>query len=345
MILVTGATGHIGNVLVRELLKQGMKVRALVPPGEDRSPLAGLAVEVVEGDVLDPASLEAAMRGVTVVYHLAGLISILPGPDPRLRRVNVEGTANVLRAARAAGVRRLIYTSSIHAIARPNTPGTIDETLAFDPRTALSEYDRSKAEASLAVLRAVEEGLDAVIVCPTGVIGPHDYRLSEMGRVIRDAIEAPVLFSVQGGYDFVDVRDVARGEIQACEAGRAGESYILSGERLEVARLLETVQEITGVRRPILHIPHSVARLAAALAPLYSKLTRRKPRFTPYALSTVAGNSVISHAKATRAFGYHPRLLRETIADTVGWFTESRRALAPQPVVTSRVPPQRRDRR
>jgi dihydroflavonol-4-reductase len=332
MILVTGATGHIGNVLVRELLAQGKKVRALLLPGEDRAPLAGLAAEVVEGDVLDPDSLEAAMRGVSVVYHLAGLISILPGPDPLLRRVNVEGTANVLNAARNAGVRRLIYTSSIHAIARPTSSGTIDESLPFDPLTALSEYDRSKAEASLVVQGAVSEGLDAVIVCPTGVIGPHDYRLSEMGRVIRDAIEARVHFSVPGGYDFVDVRDVARGEIQACEAGQRGETYILSGERLEVTRLLQAVQEVTGVRRPILRIPHSLARLAASFTPLYIRLTRARPRLTPYSLSTVAGNSVISHAKATRALGYHPRSLRETIADTVSWFAATGPRLAPQPV-------------
>jgi dihydroflavonol-4-reductase len=334
MILVTGATGHIGNVLVRELLARGEQVRALVMPGEDRSPLAGLAVEIVEGDVLEPPSLEAAMRGVRVVYHLAGLISILPGPDPLLRRVNVGGTANVVRAARAAGVRRLVYTSSIHAIARPTTDGTIDETIPFDPHTAISEYDRSKAEASLEVLRATREGLDAVIVCPTGVIGPHDYRLSEMGRVILEAIEAPLLFSVPGAYDFVDVRDVARGEIQACEAGRSGESYILSGERVEVSSILEAVGDVTGAHKPILRIPHSVARFAAAFTPALSRLTGRKPRLTAYALSTVTGNSVISHAKATRVLGYRPRSLRETIGDTVRWLMEPNRTLAAQPVVS-----------
>ncbi len=341
MILVTGATGHIGNVLVRELLARGETVRALVMPQEDRTPLAGLEVEIVEGDVLDPASLDRALRGVDVVYHLAGLISIQPGPDPVLHRVNVEGTANVLHAARRAGVRRLVYTSSIHAIARPSTEGVIDETIPFDPRTAISAYDRSKAEASLDVLRAAREGLDAVIVCPTGVIGPHDYRLSEMGRTILEALESPVLFSVAGAYDFVDVRDVARGEIQACEAGRPGESYILSGERIEVSHLLETVGDLTGVRKPILRVPHSVARLAATFAPALSRLTGRKPRLTPYSLSTVAGNSVISHAKATRALGYRPRSLRESIADTVRWLTETRRIPAAQPALNPRRPRRR----
>jgi dihydroflavonol-4-reductase len=332
MILVTGATGHIGNVLIRELLARGETVRALVLPGEDRTPLAGLPVEIVEGDVLEPASLKNAMRAVRWVYHLAGMISILPGRDPLLRRVNVEGTANVLRAARAAGVRRLVYTSSIHAIARPTTPGTIDENVPFDPATAIGEYDRSKAEASLTVLKAVEEGLDAVIVLPTGVIGPHDYRLSEMGRVILDAMEAPVLLAVDGAFDFVDVRDVAQGEILACEAGKAGESYILSGERIEVHRILETVREFVGSARPILCFPRAVARFAASFTPLYYRLTGKRPRLTPYSIETVGGNSTISHAKATRHLGYRPRSLRETIGDTVRWFSDFRRPLAVQPV-------------
>jgi dihydroflavonol-4-reductase len=331
VILVTGATGHIGNVLVRELLARGETVCALVLPGEDRAPLAGLPVEIIEGDVLDPASLDRAMRGARLVYHLAGMISILPGRDPLLWRVNVEGTANVLRAARSAGVKRLVYTSSIHAIARPDSQGTIDETVPFDPTTAIGEYDRSKAEASLTVLKAVEEGFDAVIVLPTGVIGPHDYRLSEMGQVILDAMEAPLLFSVDGAFDFVDVRDVATGEILACEEGRPGESYILSGERIEVHRIMETVREIMGSAKPILRFPRPLVRFAAALGPLYYRITGKKPRLTSYSIDTVTGNSAISHAKATRALGYRPRSLRETIGDTVRWLADFRRPLAAQP--------------
>ena len=222
MILVTGATGHIGNVLIRKLLDRGEKVRALIWRDEDTTPLKNLEVEKVAGDVLDPASLEPAMRDVDTVYHLAGIISIMPGKNPFMWRVNVEGTRNVLEAARHANIRRLIYTSSIHAIARAPHGVTMDESLGFDQDNPYGEYDRSKAAASLAVQNAAAEGLDAVIVCPTGVIGPNDFRGSEMGEVIRSASEARTMLYVEGAYDFVDVRDVADGLIAAGNAVGAG---------------------------------------------------------------------------------------------------------------------------
>jgi len=164
-VLVTGATGHIGNVLIRELLVRGQKVRAMVMPGEDLEPLNGLDVEVVAANVLDPAALQKAMRGVRIVYHLAGIISIMPGDYEKMRAVNVAGTQNVIEAARRMHVRRLVYTSSIHALKRIPEGTVIDETVSFDPQNRMGDYDRTKAEASLAVLAAVKQGLDAVIVC------------------------------------------------------------------------------------------------------------------------------------------------------------------------------------
>ena len=172
MILVTGATGHIGNVLVRKLLQRGKKVRALILRGEDTHPLQGLDVERVDGDILDPASLVSAFSGIESVYHLAGIISIMPGKNPLVWDVNVEGTRNVVEASRKAGVKRFIYTSSIHAITRAPHGVKMDESLGFDPDNPYGEYDRSKATASLLVQEAVKHGLDAVIVCPTGVIQP-----------------------------------------------------------------------------------------------------------------------------------------------------------------------------
>ena len=216
MILVTGATGHIGNVLVRKLLDRGEKVRALIWRGEDTTPLKNLDVEQVVGDVLDPASLEPAMRGVETVYHLAGIISIMPGRNPFVWRVNVEGTRNVLEAARHANICRLLYTSSIHAIAHAPRGVAMDESLGFDQNNPYGEYDRSKATASLEVQNAAARDLDAVIVCPTGVIGPYDFRGSEMGEVIRSATQAHPMLYVEGAYDFVDVRDVVDGCL-ACQ--------------------------------------------------------------------------------------------------------------------------------
>jgi dihydroflavonol-4-reductase len=326
MILVTGATGHIGNVLVRKLLERGEKVRALIWGGEDTTPLKDLNVEQVVGDVLDPASLEPAMRGVDTVYHLAGVISIMPGRNPFVWQVNVEGTRNVLDAAQRANVRRLVYTSSIHAIARAPHGVIMDESLGFDQNNPYGEYDRSKAAASLEVQKAAAKGLDAVIVCPTGVIGPYDFRGSEMGEVIRSASEAHTMLYVDGAYDFVDVRDVVDGLIAARERGRQGESYILSGQRLSVRYMLETVREVSGKAFASIKIPFSLAEFAARFTPWYYKRSKAKPRFTPYSLEVLQSNSDISFKKALAELGYQPRPIYESIADTVRWFLERRRA-------------------
>ncbi len=323
MILVTGATGHIGNVLVRALLVRGEKVRALVLPGEDCSPLSGLGIEMVEGDVLNIASLRKAFSGIDTVFHLAGIISIMPGKDDLVHQVNVQGTRNVLQVAKETGVRRLVYTSSIHAITRAPHGTTIDESLPFDPDHAISAYDRSKAEASLAVLDAIHQGLDVVVVCPTGVIGPYDFRSSEMGALIQDCMKGGLQFSVDGAYDFVDVRDVAQGEILALEKGRRGESYILSGERISIPLLIDVVRELVGIKSLHLKIPIDLARFVTFFTPVYYRLTRTKPRFTPYALATVYSNSNISNAKARRELGYRPRRLQESLCDTVRWFKEA----------------------
>jgi dihydroflavonol-4-reductase len=328
MNLVTGATGHIGNVLVRKLIAAGEQVRVLIFPGEDTLPLKDLLVEMVTGDVLDPLSLRKAMSGVTRVFHLAGIISILPGRNPFVRRVNIDGTKNVISEAQRAGVRRLIYTSSIHAIHRAPAGVCIDERLPFDPENSAGEYDRSKAEASLAVLEAARGGLDTVIVCPTGVIGPNDFRRSELGQLILDCVEQKPQFYVDGAYDFVDVRDVADGMIRAAEQGRSGETYILSGEKLSVRGIIDHLWDLTGRKFARIYVPFSMARFAAQFTPLLYLRHKIKPRFTSYSLETLRSNSDISHAKATAELGYQPRSLLETIADTVDWFRKNRKALS-----------------
>ena len=318
MILVTGAAGHIGNVLVRELVERGEKVRALILPGEDTTSIYGLDIEVIVGNVLDADSLNRAMRGVDIVYHLAGIISILPDKDELMWKVNVEGTRNVLAAAKKANVKRLVHTASIHALSR-NWIGRINEDVPFDPDTTAGGYDRTKAAASLLVLDAVKEGLDAVIVCPTGVIGPHDYRGSEMGDLIKDWLRKRLNFLVKGAYDFVDVRDVAHGHILACERGRSGEVYILSGWQIKVLELKQYVQNAIGKRIPTITLPMWMAKVGAKFMPLFYKITRRRPRFTDYSLETLQSNSEVSSDKAQKELGYKPRDLKSTISDTVEW--------------------------
>ncbi len=327
MNLVTGATGHIGNVLVRELVARGKTVRAMVMPGEDRASLEGLPVEIVEADILDRQALDRVMQGVSVVYHLAGVISILPGKDDIVRKINILGTQNVLQAARAAGVRRLLYTSSIHALSRTDHRGYIDENVPFDPNNPLGEYDRSKAEASLEVMRAVRDGLEAVVVCPTGVVGPYDYRGSEMGLLFVDWMEDKPNVLIDGAFDFVDVRDVAAGMILAAEKGVPGDLYILSGEQISLVTMMKIVKALLRLPVRLVKIPLPLARLFAHLALWYYKITRTKPRFTPYSVETVADSTPVSREKARLQLGYNPRSLAVTIADTVEWW-KNHRALA-----------------
>jgi dihydroflavonol-4-reductase len=328
--LVTGATGHIGNVLVRELLARGERVRALVRAGRKPLALEGLDVEIVQGDILQPDSLEAAMQGVEIVYHLAARISLTSGPDPETERVNYQGTQNVLEAVRRAQVRRLVYASSIYSLKKPAGGTPIDETQPFEADQCLGAYDASKARASLAVQQAARETVDAVIVCPTAVTGPYDFQDSEAGRAIQFYLQPGVKFYVEGAYDFVDVRDVAGGLILSAANGRRGETYILGGERLTLKEVVQTVWEASHRRHVSFRVPLALAYFFADLMPLYSKLTGAKPLFTRYSLEAVCSNSEVSHAKAGRELGFSPRPARQAIADSVRWFQSrsEREALA-----------------
>lgn len=315
MNLVTGASGHIGNVLVRQLLERGERVRALVRPGRPSPALAGLEVEIVPGDVLEPRSLERALDGVAVAYHLAARISLAPGPDPETERVNLEGTRNVIAACLKTSVRRLVYASTVYALRLP-AEGLVDESLPFDPDHARGAYDRSKAAASLEVQKAAADGLEAVIACPTAVAGPFDFHGSEAGRAVRLYMQPGLKFHLDGGYDFVDVRDAAHGLLLAAGKGRRGETYILGGERLSVREVVETVREAAGVWQVGVRVPGWVADLAAAALPLFSE----RPLVTPYSLAAVRSNANISHARASRELGYQPRPARQAITDAVRWW-------------------------
>jgi dihydroflavonol-4-reductase len=228
-----------------------------------------------------------------------------------------------LQVAQKTGIRRLVYTSSIHAIARAPHGVQIDETLPYDMNNPYGAYDRSKAEASLDVQKASQAGLDAVIVCPTGVIGPYDFRRSEIGNVILDAARRKTTLYVDGAYDFVDVRDVADGLIKASQHGRSGESYILSGQKISVRYLLETVREVTGNAFPKFRIPFNLAQFTSHFMPAYYSWRRAKPKFTPYSLEVLQSNSNISSAKAERELGYKTRPIYASITDTVRWFLEN----------------------
>ncbi|MGC8874558.1 MAG: SDR family oxidoreductase [Chloroflexia bacterium] len=329
--VVTGATGHLGNNLVRALVARGEQVRALIYPADPVRPLEGLPVERVEGDVRDIDSLRCAFDGADIVYHLAGLIAIEPSRSSLLYDVNVMGTRNVVEACLERGVRRLVYTASIHALVEPPHGTMIDEHFPFDPSRIATDYGRSKAQAALEVLDGVECGLDAVIVSPTGIIGPHDYQPSEMGRFFLMFAQRRLPVCIAGAYDFVDVRDVAEGLIAAAQRGRRGHNYILSGEQVSIERLLAILSEETGVPVPRLRLPTAVARAAAAFVCSYARARGTRPLLTTESVAILASNSCIRHDKATRELGYAPRPIEETVRDTIRWFVEAGLLVPAQP--------------
>ena len=321
MIAITGATGHIGNVLVRELIAHGKTVRVVVLPNDDCRPLLGLNTEIVSGDVTDLRSLESAFAGADLVFHLAGIVTIMSSMKKVLERVNIDGVRNVVAACRATGVDRLIYTSSIHAIAEPPHGTVIDETQPFDPDRVLGDYARSKARATLLLLDEVSKGvLDAIICCPTGVIGPWDYGISNIGQLILDFASGHLKSYVRGAYDFVDVRDVARGLILAAEKGQSGRHYIFSGSQVQIPELMKELERNIGYPAPTYEIPSSIARAAGVLATIYYRLMRRRPVFTAYSIDVLSSNSQVSSARACEELGFIARPWQDSIRDHVEWF-------------------------
>lgn len=325
MLVVTGATGLLGNVLVRTLTSEAVSpVRVLARPTSDLSPLAGLNVDVVTGDARDLASLVSAFAGAEVVFHLAGVVSIARGGLRELRETNVEGTRNVLRACRETGMRRLVYCSSIHAFVVPPRGECLTEESPVDPGRSTGTYDRTKAEATLLVREAVRHGLDAVTVFPTGIMGPYDYRPSHTGELVIRCARGRMKAYVDGAYDFVDVRDVAAGMSAAAAKGTAGAGYILAGHNVTVRELLRTIEEVADAPAPGLRMPFRPVRAVSFLIPAYYWATRQKPLFTTYALDVISSGCTMTNAKAERELGYRPRPFRQTMEDTVKWFREQR---------------------
>jgi len=236
--------------------------------------------------------------------------------------VNINGTKNVIEACRENGVDRLIYTSSIHALSEPPHGTVITENQPFDPFHVLGDYAKSKAAASIEVGKAIKDGFNAVIVCPTGIIGPYDYRVSEMGTLIKNYLNKKVPACVNGAYDFVDVRDIAGGMIAAAENGRSGETYILSGEQITIPALFTLLEKASGIKAPKLNISAGLARFCGLAAAPFQKFKKNKPLFTTYSIDVLTSNSLVSSAKAKKELGYTARPIKDSIIDSIKWFKE-----------------------
>ncbi len=319
LCLVTGGTGHVGTVLIGELLRRGRRVRALALPGLGGAVPAG--AEVFEGDVTDPASLtgffDVSDFDAVTLIHCAALITIASRPDPRVWEVNVKGTDNVLRAAREAGVGRVIYVSSVHAIPERPHGEIIREVSSFSPDLVHGQYARSKAAAAQIALDYAREGMNLSVVHPSGIIGPGDTGLrNHMIRTLHAMAEGRIPVGLRGGYDFVDSRDVAEGILLCEERGRSGECYILSGHYITVLEILNAVRKIHGKRERKLELPHALARAFAPVSEAAARLAGARPLFTPYSVYTLHTNGAFSREKAGRELGYEPRDILTSIRDS-----------------------------
>jgi dihydroflavonol-4-reductase len=274
MVVVTGASGHVGGNLVRALLSRGRSVRAMIH--RDRRAIQGLDVEQVQGDIREPGSLRRAFQGAEVVYHAAAYISLLDD-WPRLEAVNVLGTRNVVQACIACDVKRLVHFSSIHALEQKPFDLPVNEDSPFVGSRRDPPYDRSKAAGEKEVLNGIEQGLDAVIINPTGIIGPDDFKPSHSGQVLLAMAMGKLPALVGGGFDWVDIRDVVDGSLRAEEVASSGSRYLLSGHWVSVRDMADQVQKITGVRSPWFVSPMWLARVAAPFATAYALWRGRSP--------------------------------------------------------------------
>ncbi|MDA8050626.1 MAG: NAD-dependent epimerase/dehydratase family protein [Rhodospirillales bacterium] len=319
-VLVTGATGFVGRAVAAALAGRGAKLRLLVRPAANRRNLSGLQAELMEGDLLDAASLARAVAGCPQIFHVAADYRLWV-PDPAVMfRTNVEGTLALMRAARAAGAERIVYTSSVAALGLNPDGRPADETTPLDPASLIGPYKRSKYLAEQAVREEARAGLPVVIVNPASPVGPGDIKPTPTGRMVLDAARGRLPAYVDTGLNVVHVEDVAAGHLAAAERGRIGESYILGGENLSLGALLTLIAEMAGRRPPRLRLPITPLIPLALVAEGLAKVTGRAPALTRQTLAMARKKMFFSSAKAEAELGYVARPVGQAIAEALAWF-------------------------
>ena len=319
-VLVTGATGFVGANLVRELLRDGQGVRALARRGSDRRAIDGLDIEIAEGDLLDPESLRRAVAGIDIVFHAAADYRLW-APDPQvLFRANVDGTRAILTAAAEAGVRRIVYTSTVGALGVPKGGGQGTEDTPVSLDDMVGPYKRSKFLAERAALELAAAGAPVVIVNPSAPVGPWDVKPTPTGQMVIDFVRGRMFATVDTGLNLVHVRDVARGHILAAERGKVGEKYILGNTDLSLGEIGRILAEITGCPRPRVRVPYAVAWLAAAFSEGTARLTGGAPRVPLTAVRMSRKRMYFSVEKAVRELGLPQTDVRLALRDAVEWF-------------------------
>ena len=317
--LVTGATGFLGWHVARKLLERGHKVRALVRPS---SRLRELDAEPVTGDLRDPMSLERAAAGCGLLFHVAADYRLWARDPGEIYRSNVDGTRNVLAAARQAGVERVVYTSTVGCIGIP--PGGIgDETSPVSLDDMTGHYKRSKFLAEQAALEHAGSGLPVIIVNPTAPVGDHDVKPTPTGKIILDFLRGAMPAFVDTGLNLVDVADVAQGHLLACDQGRPGERYIVGCQNLTLEQILEKLAAVSGRTAPKRRIPYAIAFGAGMASTAWARITGREPRVPLEGVRMARKKMWVSHDKARRELGFEPVPVEGALRRAVEWFRQN----------------------
>jgi dihydroflavonol-4-reductase len=314
--LVTGASGFVGWHVARLLIERGHQVRALVRAS---STIPGLDVECVTGDLRDPASLARAASGCGLVFHVAADYRLWSKNPHELYQSNVEGTRNMLTAARDAGIERLVYTSTVGCIGVPSG-GIGDENQPVSLHDMAGDYKRSKFLAEQVALEFARGGFPVVIVNPTAPMGDHDFKPTPTGQIVLDFLSGAMPAYIDTGLNVVNVRDVALGHLLACEKGVIGERYILGSENLTLSQILQELARITDRKAPTVKLPYSIAWTAGIVTTALAQLTGVPPRVPLEAVRMAKKKMWVSHEKAARELGYSPCPAASALADAVAWF-------------------------
>lgn len=323
--LVTGATGFIGGHVARALAEDGWTVRCLARPTSAREHVADVPVTWVTGDVQDLDSLREAARGCDAVFHVAAYYALWSSSPEPFERINVEGTRNVLKAAEAEGVKRVVYTSSVACIGEAPAGGTANEDSVCTPEDLCGDYKRTKYEAERVALAAAEAGQEVVVVNPASVIGPGDVKPTPTGKIIVDFLTGKMPFFMDTGLNFVDVRDVARGHLLAFEKGKAGRRYILGNREnnLTLREFLEVVGQVADRRPPRFRIPYGVAYMAGAVSTFVADRITGKPPGVPLNGVKMAKHRMyFDPTRAIDELGLPQTPIDRTVRDAVAWFRD-----------------------
>ncbi len=322
--IVTGASGFLGNNIIRMLEHDdNAEVRAFVLNGESITSLNNLKCSIYYGDVTKADTLNSIFDGSgdaeIFVIHCAAVVYIKSKYNSRVYDVNVNGTKNIVDKVLEYNAK-LIYVSSVHAIPEKSDGDLISEVSIFNPDDVVGLYAKTKAEAARYVMDSVKDkGLNACIVHPSGILGPYDFSNSHLTALVSEIVRGKLPMCVKGGYDFVDVRDVAKGIIMACDKGKKGECYIMSGEFVSIKKLADLVCDVVGKKRIKVVLPIMIAKIVAPFYEMYYNVKGKTPLFTKYSLYTLSSNSNFSNEKAKRDLGFVTRDITDTVRDMVMW--------------------------